>query len=112
MRGVIQLLFLVFYVGSSYVTTQYRVTSVVHKLQRSNARDNQSTLESCKQSINCTRFREAKKAVTDFSFRTDATPTFALRVSERQFAPQTSFYKSQFDVEARHSRAPPTISAA
>jgi hypothetical protein len=109
MRAVVQLLFILFYVGSSYVTTQHRLTYIVHRLEHSNSRDNHSSLESCKEGIRYTHFREAKKAGTDFNFGTDGTPNLAPMVSDRQFTLQTSFYKPQFDIEARHSRAPPSI---
>ena len=112
MRAAVQLFFILFYVGSSYVTTQHRLTYIVHRLEHSNSRDNHSSLESCKEGIRYTHFREAKKTVTDFKLGADATPKFAPTVSTRQFLPQTSFYKPQFDVEARHSRAPPSIPIA
>lgn len=112
MRAAIQVLFIVFYVGSSYVTTQHRLTHIVHRLEHSGSRDANPTVEDCKERLRYTHFREAKKAISDFNFGFDATPKFVPPVSSRQFTRQTGFYESQFDIEARHSRAPPSIPGA
>jgi hypothetical protein len=107
MRAVIQLLFIVFYVGSSCVTTQHRLTQIVHKLDHANSCDNHCSLESCNEGIHYPHFREAKKAVTDFNFGADATPKVSQIVSTRPFTPQTISVKSQIEVEVSQSRPPP-----
>jgi hypothetical protein len=108
MRAAIQVLFLVFYVGSSYVTSQHRVSYIVHKLEHFNARGTDTALaDGCKERVRYTRFREAKKAGVDFYFMPDMSPRFVPLVSTRRFVPQTISLQSQFDVETSHSRAPP-----
>lgn len=112
MRAAIQLLFILFYLGSSYVTTQHRLSHIVHKLEHSNSRTRDVSLESCKEGMRYTHFREAKKVGLEFHPGADATPRVAAIVSNGHFLPQPTSTKSQFEGETSHSRAPPRQASA
>jgi hypothetical protein len=108
MRAVLQLFFLVFYLFSSYVTTQHRLTYFGGKLQNSKPdSDDTSLKDSSKQRIRYTHFREAKKVGADILFGSEAAPEFFPLVSSRDFTPQNVFFRPQFHVDKSHSRAPP-----
>jgi hypothetical protein len=109
MRAVIQLLFLLFYVGSSYVTTQHRIFSVIHGLRHSKSRDDSAAFENCKQRVGYTHFREAKKVSLDLHFGIDAKPDVQRLISSRHFTPQRISLQDQHDGEASHPRAPPIV---
>jgi hypothetical protein len=107
MRVVAQSLFLLFYLGSSYVTDQHRVSYFIRLLQHSSEQSNdQSFRASSKEQVHYTHFREAKKKALDLHFGT-AAPGLFHQVSVRYLTPLTILADSQTDVETAHSRAPP-----
>jgi hypothetical protein len=107
MRAASQLLFILFYLCSSYVTSQHRILYIVHKVEHSNSRSDEPSFERCNERVRYTHFREAKKAGVDFGFVPDASPKFFHVVTTQEFRPQIVLLRSQFDVETSHSRAPP-----
>jgi hypothetical protein len=107
MRAAIQILFLLFYCSSSYVTTQHRVSHLIYVLENRDPSAVSTLDESGKERVRYTRFREAKKASLEFYFVPDLGPKFFRLVSNQPFTPNTISLASQFDVETTHSRAPP-----
>jgi len=108
MRTALQLLFLFFYLLSSYSTTQHRVSSVVHHLQHSGKIGHDSVRETSKVRVSYTNFREAKKVGSDLCFGADPARTICPLVSIRSFRLQIVSLPSNFEIEPSHSRAPPT----
>jgi hypothetical protein len=109
MKLFLQSLFLLFYVTSSYVTTQHRVSYIVGQLERSNVHGHMDPVDESKQErMRYTRFREAKKAGAEVNLTSLSTPKFVPLVAERQFTAQLNSLKSQCEIERSHSRAPPS----
>jgi hypothetical protein len=109
MRAIVQLVFLLFYLGSSYVTTQHRISYFVHKLEHSKTKKDASLEHEGKQRVRYTHFREAKKVALDFHFKPDPAPELVPPVFIQTFHTQVLSLQTQFDVETCHSRAPPTL---
>jgi hypothetical protein len=109
MRVVVQSLFLLFYLSSSYVTGQHRVSYFIRLLQHSAEQSNdQSFQASSKEQVHYTKFREATKKALDFHFGTATLELFS-QVSDRHRTPQTVLNEFRIDLETSHCRAPPVL---
>jgi hypothetical protein len=111
MRRATQLLFLLFYLVSSYATTQHRLSSVVHRIQRSSQScvDGVAFEKATKERVRYTHFREAKKVGKEFPLAFDAAPNPTPATTTQEFIAHTTSITLQFDRNASPSRAPPLI---
>ena len=113
MRRILRLLFLVFYVASSYAVSQERVGLIVSEVQRSSSREDGTQLDTdYSQPANAfPMYRQAKpKAGSDAYFGPVESVHFLAHESERSFHTQTSPLKSLRTIEQLLSRAPPSRS--
>ena len=112
MRRISQLLFLVFYVASSYAISQERVSQVVSDLQRSSSREDGAELDTDHNpSVHgFPIYRQAKpKAGCDAYFGPVESVHLLPHESDRSFHAQTSSLKSLRSIERLLSRAPPSL---
>ena len=112
MRRILQLLFLVFYVASSYAVSQERVRQVVSELQRSSSTEDGTLLDTGhNQSVNAFPiYRQAKpKAGCDAYFGPVESVHFLPHEAERSFHAQTASLKPLRSIELLLSRAPPSL---
>lgn len=87
MRAAFQILFVSFYLLSSYATTQHRVSFVVHNVKHSNSQGSDTSLEQGgHHRVHYTRFRDAKKVGLDLNFVVVVVPALFPIVTERGFS--------------------------
>jgi hypothetical protein len=109
-RRISQLLFLVFYVASSYAISQERVGLIVSELQRSSSKIDGTHLDAARGQSHDTfpTYRQAKpKAASDAYFGPMELVHLLPHQSERSFHAQTFPLKSLRGIELLLSRAPP-----
>jgi hypothetical protein len=113
MHKIVQLVFLVFYLASSYAVSQERVVLVVSELQHASSRSAGVQLASCQNQITkgFPAFGQAKpKAACDAYFGPSELIHFLAHQFDRSFHTQTSPLKSLNSIERLLSRAPPVNS--
>lgn len=110
MKAALRLLFLLFYVASSYAITQERTALIVEKFQRSSSRDDGTQVKKgCKSLFDgFPKYRQAKpKASFDLYFHHTEAVHLLPHVSDRSFELQTISLKSLFSLASILFRAPP-----
>ncbi len=109
MRRTFHLLFLVFYVASSYAISQERIRLIVSELEHSSSHDVQTQVDTgCKQLRNgFPNYQRAKpKTICSLCFG-ENQPVCLSELSEPFFQRQTDPYVLHSDRESVLSRAPP-----
>ena len=101
------LLFLLLYFSSSFVTTQYRSERIAQRLLRSLSGDDVQIKDWTPSEDNYPRFREAKKATFDFSFRSSAAVNLAPQVARREFTLLQLYWEVHYSLRVAADRAPP-----
>jgi hypothetical protein len=107
LRRITILSFLLLYVLSSLVTTQYRSERVAQRVIHTFAPNDVQARAWTSSDDNYPRFREAKKAAVDFAFR----PTVALNLvpqsGRREFTVFHIYWEIHHSLQVAAVRAPP-----
>ncbi len=113
MRRVLQILFLLFYVASTYAIGQERTSLIVSELQHSGSREGQSQVgDGCRQ-LDPSRpiYRQAKpRTICAFEVGRGLNVRFLPHVSGRAIPLQLHSLKSLCSIERILDRAPPSQS--
>lgn len=111
MRRSLQILFLLFYLGSSYVASQDRTTWIVKRVTRTYSKAGAAEIGEGHQQVfdHYPRYRQAKpKAGCDLHFVHHESLHLVLHITERGFQPLTVSHKSIRTLETILLRAPPS----
>jgi hypothetical protein len=108
MRVAVQILFLLFYVVSTYVVKQEKVATTI--LQVRLHAENHETLRDAKGPVQgLPKYREAKKANKDFENGPEEIPELIPLLISAHFPVRSVWLKAQLTLDTAHSRAPPTV---
>jgi hypothetical protein len=99
---------LLLYFSSSWVTTQYRSERVAQRLVLSLLGSDVQIKNWTPAEDNYPRFREAKKAAFDFSFRSAAAINLVPQLGRREFTLLQLYWEHHYSLRVAADRAPPS----
>ena len=107
MSRVGTLFYLLLYFSSSFVTTWYRTERATQSLLGSFTGNDVQIKGGTFSVDNYPRFREAKKAAFDFSFRPGAVANLVPQVTRREFTVLQVYWEVHYSPRVVADRAPP-----
>jgi hypothetical protein len=107
LKRITTLFFLLLYLSSSFVTSQYRSGRIAQRILRATAGNDVQVKDWTSSTDNYPRFREAKKVGFDFGFRPAVAVNLVPQAGTREFTLFQIDWKAHDSLRIAADRAPP-----